>query len=445
MQVSWLLADEKRIASSKKVEILNLDSAAECAKCKGSYGIYKTTLYSCECVDFVRHKNRPCKHMIRLAIELNKFDELRTEETESPTSLPSFQNTHSPSNKRTGKKKHSCVALDNYVVIDLETTGIDISSAKIIEIAAARIVDGKIAEEFQTLVNPEIHISDDITNLTGISNAMVSNALLIKEALSLFLDFVGTSPVVGHNISSYDTTLIYDCCQQYFEQEFTNDIVDTCLLSRALHSEIEHVTLENMCLYYKIPNDNAHRALSDVRATYSLYEKLKGYIFREKMLPFSAVFGGYTYTAIYNSIKSMLDTSEKIFLKVNRSGASIYIYGTVAFTICINSRSQYIETSDNAAAAFVADIPGAVSLGTACRFPIASQQKSVPIFAEMVRAVYDSKKDSITCEVFGCCNDFIRCSDARECLHKDNVSYMGCYYRKNLESGHIFYGTNKNI
>lgn len=48
-------------------------------------------------------------------------------------------------------------------------------------------------------------------------------------------------------------------------------------------------------------------------------------------------------------------------------------------------------------------------------------------------------------EQFGCCNDFIRCSDALGCLHTDNWDYIGCAYRRNLENGRIFYGKNKNI
>lgn len=52
---------------------------------------------------------------------------------------------------------------------------------------------------------------------------------------------------------------------------------------------------------------------------------------------------------------------------------------------------------------------------------------------------------TLNVEKFGCCNDFIACSDARMCLHQDDRFYNGCYYRKNLEAGRIFYGKNKNI
>ena len=53
--------------------------------------------------------------------------------------------------------------------------------------------------------------------------------------------------------------------------------------------------------------------------------------------------------------------------------------------------------------------------------------------------------DNLNSEPFGCCNDFVRCSDALKCLHSDDRFYNNCYYRKNLEAGKVFYGKNKNI
>lgn len=64
---------------------------------------------------------------------------------------------------------------------------------------------------------------------------------------------------------------------------------------------------------------------------------------------------------------------------------------------------------------------------------------------EILIGIMDSLKESVAVEPFGCCNSFIQCSDQLECLHKGKKSYLGCHYRKNLESGRIFYGKNKNI
>lgn len=52
---------------------------------------------------------------------------------------------------------------------------------------------------------------------------------------------------------------------------------------------------------------------------------------------------------------------------------------------------------------------------------------------------------NLNTESFGCCNDFIRCSDALQCLHEEDRFYNNCMYRKNLEAGRVFYGKNKNI
>lgn len=72
----------------------------------------------------------------------------------------------------------------------------------------------------------------------------------------------------------------------------------------------------------------------------------------------------------------------------------------------------------------------------------------MPFTISELLAILKSEKERIFLELnveqFGCCNDFLRCSDAKACLHTDNRFYNGCMYRKNLEAGKIFYGKNKN-
>ena len=165
------------------------------------------------------------------------------------------------------------------------------------------------------------------------------------------------------------------------------------------------------------------------------------------IFPESAAFGGYTYEDVFESIKFMADDNEpNIELKPNKNYASIYMFGSVAFEVRINSRSRYIETDAPEAAPFVSQIPDAYTtvIGSH-RFPIATASSSVPAVQDMVRTVHKAYYSMLRGEPFGCCNDHVRCSDAKECLHKSNPEYSGCYYRKNLEAGRIFYGRNKNI
>ena len=447
MSINWTMIDDGRIQRSKEVQIKSIDAEAERAEFLGSdESVYTATLNSCTCTDFQRNPYRPCKHMIRLANELNRLDDLIDQQFAIFLSLPS--KPISPANeKRPGKKHHSCRALSDYVVIDLETTDNKVTKAGVIEFAAVRVKDNQVVDTFSTLANPGIKNTPAAYAVNRISDEMIETAPPIEQALSDFLDFVGDLPVVGHNISSFDTVLIYDLSVKLRGTPFTNEIVDTYWFSRATHSDIPHQTLSAMCDYYGIVNDQAHRALSDALCTQQLYERLKNYIAFDEVLPASFTLGGYSAERIYESILEITEeTSKNVVLKKNKTGASIYMFNAVGFTLRINSRSQYIETSASVAADFVPRIPGASAIKSGgYRFPIAHTKENAPSYLDMILAVYEYRKGAISVETFGCCNDFIRCSDALECLHKDNPEYAGCYYRKNLEAGRIFYGVNKNI
>ena len=87
------------------------------------------------------------------------------------------------------------------VALDLETTGLDVNNDSIIEIGAVRIRDGKILEEYSTLVNPGFVIPNETTHITGIHQEDLRNAPLLTDALPEITEFVGNSPVIAHNVS----------------------------------------------------------------------------------------------------------------------------------------------------------------------------------------------------------------------------------------------------
>jgi len=445
VKIRWKLIDDGRLMRSKEVNLSSIDYNNKTAVFTGSNGSqHKATLESCDCMDYQRHQYQPCKHMIRLANELGVLNEL-SDEQEEVTLLNYDLHADREEEIRPGKSHHAYLSLSDYVVIDLETTDRNVKKAQILEFAAVRVTNGIITDMFVKLANPGVKNTPQAYAVNRISDEMIANAEPLPVVFGEFLDFIGDSPVVGHNISSYDTVLIYDKAMELYQRPFTNRIVDTYWFSHMTHKELSDQTLYTMCKYYNIINENAHRALSDVICTWKLYERIKHYVFDKEIMPAAYTLHGYTPEYIYKAIFDVVDDApENIVLKLNKTAASIYMYGAVAFVIRINSRSQYIETAAEAAAEFVGRIPGAVATKTGYRFPIASQKTFDDAYKALILAVYEYRKSMVVGVSFGCCNDFLKCSDAMKCIHMGNLQYAGCSYRRNIENGLIFYGKNKN-
>ena len=120
----------------------------------------------------------------------------------------------------------------DYTVFDLETTGISANMDDIIEISAVKVKGGIVQDTFSTLVNPGRHIPAQATKVNGITDQMVSEAPLIREAMTEFLRFVGEDILVGHNIQSFDMKFIYREVEELFQETVSNDFMDTLYMAR---------------------------------------------------------------------------------------------------------------------------------------------------------------------------------------------------------------------
>ncbi len=160
--------------------------------------------------------------------------------------------------------------MKDYVVLDLETTGLSKTRHRITEIAAVKVNKGKVVEEFQTLVNPKVSIPGFITRLTGITNDMVKDAPLIKEALPGFLSFVEDLPIIAHN-ATFDHGFIVQNAKKHLKKKFSNEKLCTKKLANRLLPELRSKRLSALCEHFKIKNKQAHRAMSDVKATHILF------------------------------------------------------------------------------------------------------------------------------------------------------------------------------
>ncbi len=164
---------------------------------------------------------------------------------------------------------------DEYICFDLETTGFNAKSDKIIEIGAVRVKNNEILDEFCTFVNPNTYIPERITEVTGITSEMVADAPSEKDAIEQFIKFCGDDPVlVAHN-ANFDVSFIKDACERLkINFEFT--FVDTVPISRALIMSAKNHKLDTIAKILKIPEFNHHRASDDARAlAYIFIELLK--------------------------------------------------------------------------------------------------------------------------------------------------------------------------
>ncbi len=155
------------------------------------------------------------------------------------------------------------------IAVDLEMTGLQVKTDRILEIGAVRISQGQILDTFQTFVNPHRKIDARITELTGITPEMVADAPEAEVALQKFLEFAGEAPLLGHNVI-FDYGFLKQCA---VNQGITWDreTIDTLKIARKLLKEPEKKSLEALCEYFQIHRDHAHRAVDDARATAELF------------------------------------------------------------------------------------------------------------------------------------------------------------------------------
>lgn len=173
------------------------------------------------------------------------------------------------------KKGKSLLAFpDNYVVVDIETTGLDPRFDEIIELAAIKYENNTEVDRFQSLVKPEYGISEFITELTGITEDMLADAPSVSSVLPDFRAFTGNSIIIGHNVN-FDINFIYDFSAHQSLSPFTNDFVDTMRLSRRLYKDMPNHKLQSLVSYLGIGDTVEHRALADCISTHQCYLKMK--------------------------------------------------------------------------------------------------------------------------------------------------------------------------
>ncbi len=171
------------------------------------------------------------------------------------------------------KGKSITLPLQDFTVVDLETTGLDPRYDEIIEVAALKCRSGEVVDSFNLLVKPKEPVSGFITDLTGITNEMLSSADPVEKVLPQYLAFIGSDVVLAHN-ANFDINFIYDTCAAMGLSPFENDYIDTLRISRYLYRLEKHHRLRDMLKLFGIKSEGAHRGLVDCRSALACYKHM---------------------------------------------------------------------------------------------------------------------------------------------------------------------------
>lgn len=177
-------------------------------------------------------------------------------------------------NFREHKGKSLLKWVDNYVLVDIETTGLSPRTDEIIEIGAIKVKENKIIDTYNTLIKIDRNLNPFITKLTGITDKMLETGKETDKALEEFVNFTGNEIIMGHNVN-FDINFIYDKCLSYLDYYLSNDFVDTMRIAKHILPDIQNYKLGTLANYFGVDYRSAHRGLKDVEITYEVYNKLK--------------------------------------------------------------------------------------------------------------------------------------------------------------------------
>ncbi|WP_020676059.1 3'-5' exonuclease [Geopsychrobacter electrodiphilus] len=161
------------------------------------------------------------------------------------------------------------------VVFDFETTGMSPQQGdRVIEVGAVRLEDGQIVDQFQSLINPGALLDPFISDLTGISNAMLAEAPSASSIIRDFYHFIGSDPMVAHN-ASFDK-LFLDAEFSRLGYRIPTAVGCSMLIARRLFPHAPNHKLGTLVSFLDLPTtDRFHRALADASMTAFLWTRLE--------------------------------------------------------------------------------------------------------------------------------------------------------------------------
>ena len=203
---------------------------------------------------------------------------------------------------------------DEFVVFDIETTGLSVHNCAITEIGAVLVKDGEILDELNIMTDPGMPIPENIVELTGITDDMVKGQMSNEEAVRKFLDFAGERLLIAHN-ADFDTSFIRKVCEEH-GISFPNPYLDTVSMSKYVNSELKKHKLNILAEYFSLGEFNHHRASDDAKMLSAIFYKMVEKLKDEGIMDFNHL----SETMSENADPLKLRTYHQIILAKNQVG-----------------------------------------------------------------------------------------------------------------------------
>ena len=163
----------------------------------------------------------------------------------------------------------------SYIVLDIETTGLNADIDEIIEIGAIKVIDENIFDSFQALIRIDNEIPLHIQELTGITNELLlKEGLVLHKVINNFMAYILDLTIVSHNVT-FDINFLHMAYRKCGYPIPTNPCIDTLRLSKKLLYGLPDHKLGTLAKHFNIENVESHRAINDCETTRLLFEQLR--------------------------------------------------------------------------------------------------------------------------------------------------------------------------
>ena len=264
---------------------------------------------------------------------------------------------------------------DEFVVFDIETTGLSAVNCKITEIGAVITKNGEILDRFNTFVNPGVPIPEKIVELTGITDEMVADAPDISEVLPKFFEFCGTRMLVAHN-ASFDTSFIRNAAEAC-GIPFTNPYLDTVAMSHYVNPTAKNHKLDTLAELYGLGDFNHHRACDDAEMLALIFDRMSSRLKEEGIRDIDRM--NYVMSERADPLK--LRTYHQVILVKNQTGLK-NLYKLVS-----DSYLKYYRRNPRIPKTRLSELREGLIIGSACEA------------GELFRAILDNKPEDEILEI----------------------------------------------